>query len=410
MKILMLTGDIPTPLLADQRRPFYFLKILSQKYHQDISLLSLKENTNQLRYVYDLDEYCNQIETITVPENVGLTFKSQREIFTLKNMFSLQNVFSRKHSFLNTFYTPAMERKVREILRRDKFDVVYAHPLNMSFYILDVNLPKVIDCMDAAFNAWYRLYQLESNPIRKIALWLLYYRIKRDLKCAYKAKINKFMVVSSQERDILKSYLPDANVAVIPNGIDVDYFRPMPAEEDFPSLLFVGSMMADSNIAAVSYFCDHIFPLIKMQLPNVKLYIVGRHPPKKIQLLALNSSIFVSGYVDDVRPYLAHASVVIAPMVTGGGVKNKVLEALAMAKPVITTSIGAQGIDVSPEKDIVIADEPKEFAKRAVELLGDEQLRQRIGNNGRRMVENGYSWERSADLVNELFRSIGGKK
>lgn len=409
MKILMLTGDMPTPLVADPLRPFHFLKILSQKYHHDISLLSLKENTKKPRSLSNLEEYCNQIETIIVPEHKGLTLRSQREILILKNMFSPQNIFSRRHSFLNSCYTPLMQRNVKEILRREDFDIIFVQPLNMAHYILDANLPRVVDCTDAAFNAFYQLYQLESNPIRKIAQWLLYYRVKTQLRDAYNAKIKMFIVITSQEKNILKSYLPETNVAVIPNGVDVDYFRPTREEEDYPSLIFVGNFAADTNIMAITHFYNNIFPLIKAQFPNVKLYIVGRNPPKKIRQLALNSSIFVTGSVKDVRPYLARASIAIAPMLSGGGMKNKILEALAMAKPVITTSIGAQGIDVSPGKNIVIADEPKEFAKRAVELLGDEQLRQKIGNNGRRTVENHYSWEKSADMINELFQSIGGK-
>jgi len=410
MKILFLAGEFPTPALAEPLRDYNFLKILSQKYDHDISLVTLKEKTREPRYIDDLQKYCRQIETTTVPEHKGLSLKSAREFSTLKNMLSPQNVFSKNHAFLNTYYVPAMQRKVREILSKESFDIIYAHPMNMYFYILDVSLPRVIDCPDAAFNQFYELYKLERNPARKIAQWLLYYRVKRDLRCAYKAKIDLFTVVSSQERDILNSYLPGLNVAVVPQAVDIDFFKPMSIEEDFPNLIFVGSMQTDNNVAAVVYFCDYIYPVIKRQSPDIKLQIVGRHADKTLQQLTSDSSILLKGYVEDIRPYLARSSIVVVPMVSGGGMKTKVLEAMAMGKPVISTSIGATGLEIVPGKDIIIADDPREFATQVVRFLHNKPLRQEIGSNARRLVESRYSWEISADTLNGLLRSIAAQR
>lgn len=410
MKILFLAGEFPTPALAEPLRDYNFLRILSQKYGHDISLVTLKEKTREPRYIDDLKKYCRQIETITVPEHKGLSFRSAREISTLTNMLSPQNVFSKNHAFLNTYYVPAMQRKVKEILSKESFDVIYAHPMNMYFYILDVNLPRAVDCPDAAFNQFYKLYKLEKNPIRKMAQWLLYYRVKRDLKYAYKAKIDLFTVVSSQERDILNSYLPGLNVAVVPQAVDVDFFKPMSVKEDFPSLVFVGSMQTDNNVAAVVYFCDYIYPSIKRQLPDIRLQIVGRHADTTLQQLTSDSSILLKGYVEDVRPYLARSSIVVVPMVSGGGMKTKVLEAMAMGKPVISTSIGALGLEIVPGKDTIIADDPREFATQVVRLLHNKPLRQEIGSNARRLVESRYPWERSAGTLNGLLRGIAAQR
>ena len=407
MKILFLAGEFPTPVLAEPLRDFNFLKILSRKYGHDISLLTLKEKTREPRYADDLTQYCRRIETVAVPEHKGLSFRSARELATLRNMFSPRNVFSRHHAFLNTFYVPALQRKVRKALSQESFDVIYAHPMNMFFYLLDTDLPRVLDCPDAAFNQFYQLSRLEKNPLRKMAQWLLYYRVKRDLISARQAKIDLFTVISPQERDLLTAYLPGLNVAVTPNGVDVDYFQPISVTEDFPSLIFVGSMHVSNNITAVISFCDHIYPLIKRQLPEIKLYIVGRHG-EEIPQLALDSSILPTGFVDDVRPYLARASVFVAPMVSGGGIKNKVLEAMAMGKPVVATSAGASGLEIVPGKDILIRDDPREFAAQTVELLRNKPLRQKIGNRARKLVAGHYSWERSAEILNDLLHKVAG--
>ena len=170
-------------------------------------------------------------------------------------------------------------------------------------------------------------------------------------------------------------------------------------------------MRSPHNVNAVLYFSDEIYPSIKEKIPDIKLYIVGRNPPEKIRQLTLDESIIVTGYVEDVRPYLSKSSIIVVPMLSGTGIKNKILEPMAMKKPVISTSIGARGLDVTSGDNIVIADHPMEFAINVVELLNDERLRRKIACNGRKLVEIKYSWEKMSDMLNNVLESVsGGRK
>jgi glycosyltransferase involved in cell wall biosynthesis len=176
----------------------------------------------------------------------------------------------------------------------------------------------------------------------------------------------------------------------------------MNLEEDFPSLIFVGNMATGSSTEAILHFYNEMYALIKKEIPNIKLYIVGKDPSQKILQLASDTSVIITGYVEDVRPYLARASVVIEPITVAMGIRTRVLEALAMGKPVVATSFAVGGIDITPNDDIIIADNPNEFVERVIQLLNDEELRGRIGKNARKLVEKKYSWE----IMSEKFHKV----
>jgi len=406
MDILVLSHEYPSPQTGGALRIFNFLKYLSKKYGHDITLISLIEKTEEPRYVYKLNEYCSLVETIDMPE-LGVSFF--RTIgYVIKNMFSFQYIFSKDH-ILSAYYSPIMQRKVREILRTKKFDIILVSSLPMAFYVLDVKLPKVVDAMDATSEALRQRYILERNFAMKIFWLVLYYEKIRYAKIVYKKGFNAWVAISSYDRKILQSYLPNLDISVIPNGIDTEYFSPRSIEEEFPSLIFVGDMRSPHNVDAVLYFSNKIYPLIKEKIPDIKLFIVGRHPPDKIYQLSSDESIVVTGYVKDIRPYLNKSSIVVVPMLSGTGIKNKILEAMAMEKPVISTSIGARGLDVKPDENIVIADHPMEFARRVIELLNDDKLRRKIARNGRKFVEIKYSWEKMAGKLNNILESATGE-
>ena len=163
-------------------------------------------------------------------------------------------------------------------------------------------------------------------------------------------------------------------------------------------------------IANVVYFYNEVFPLIRQENPNVKLYLVGRDPAEEIIDLSIDPSVSVTGYVKDVRPYIAKSTVFVAPETLGTGIKNKVLEAMSMGKVVVTTSLGAQGILVRSGEHLVVADTSNEFAKETLTLLTDRRLRETIGANARKLVEEQYSWEAVTKVLNELLVTVLPKR
>jgi glycosyltransferase involved in cell wall biosynthesis len=185
---------------------------------------------------------------------------------------------------------------------------------------------------------------------------------------------------------------------VIPTGVDVDYFQPMLVEELANSLVFTGSMDWLPNEDAILYFVDAILPLIKQQLPAVSLEVVGRSPSRKLQALAeTEKSVRLTGWVEDIRPFVARGAACIVPLRIGGGTRLKIFEAMAMKKAVISTSVGAEGLPVSSGENILLADTPNDFADSVVSLLRDPSRRQRLGTAARTLVQENYSWPRVAE-------------
>ena len=193
-------------------------------------------------------------------------------------------------------------------------------------------------------------------------------------------------------------FLDLRKLTVIPTGVDVDYFQPMPVEEIANSLVFTGSMDWLPNEDAIFYFVDAILPLIKQQCPDVSLEVVGRSPSRKLQALAeTEKSVRLTGWVEDIRPFVARGSVCIVPLRIGGGTRLKIFEAMAMSKAVVSTSVGAEGLPVRSGENILLADTPGDFAGSVISLLRDSNQRQRLGTAARALVQENYSWPKVAE-------------
>ena len=403
MKILTLWHDLPSPYTGSSLPLFNLLRYLAQKH--SITLLSFREMTQESRYTHDLNQYCELIEPIgiTVPTSLA-----KQILYTARNTLSPQNLLSKNPSLFNFYYSARMQTRIRDLLSTREFDLIHASGV-MAHYVQAVRLPKVVHSYDCMTEMYRQKYLSMRSRAAQLFWWLQYLRMKRYEGNTFR-KFDACVVVSTREQETVQTYFPDVNAVVVPSGVDSEFFTPVREGEEWPSLLFVGTMNYQPNIDAVIYFCSHIYERIKKDVPEARLYIVGRDPPKEISRLSLDKSISVTGYVEDVRPYLSRASVVVAPFVSGTtGIKAKVLEAMAMAKPVVSTSMGVQGIDVSPNENVLVANEPEEFATQVIELLNNPELRQRIGSNGRKFVVTTCSWERAAERLLQVFNESRDK-
>ena len=199
-------------------------------------------------------------------------------------------------------------------------------------------------------------------------------------------------------------------VSVIPNGVDVGAY--MAQDVGFPNgavpssgdrIVFVGRMDYHANVEGVRWFCRQVWPRIRASRPTALFQIVGGYPVPAISRLARAGEIDVTGFVTDVRPYVKHASVVVVPLRVGGGTRLKILEALAMSRPVVSTTVGAEGIEAVPDRDLVIADRPEAFADEVVSLLNQMERRQTLGAAGYRFVQNQYNWERIVKDLEQIY-------
>ena len=384
MKILIICHGLPSPSNATSLRVLGSLKYLSEKYKHDIVLLAFKQGGEYP----DLSKYC-QVKTID-----RLTMKDK--IWTFVNKFSPKNIFSATPNLLN--YSPKMQRKVAELLATHEFDVIAIDHFSMLYYTLELGIPQVLLEIMPASKIRQTYFHLERNLLIKMLYLLRYYMVKKFEKKWNRVDIA--IAVSESQKESVLAYIPDINIVVIPHGIDTDYFKAVDIEQNFPTLMISGGMNRLLNVRDVLWFYNEVYPLIKEKIPDVKLYIVGMSPAKEILQLSADESVVVTGYVKDLRPYFSRAWVVVAPLKNNFGVKVRVLQAMAMGKPVVSTSMVTSGIDVSAGENIILADDPREFAERVIELLNNGELRNRIGANARKLMEEEHSWERLTDELN----------
>jgi glycosyltransferase involved in cell wall biosynthesis len=390
MNILIICHRLPFPFTTNalSYRILNSVKYLSKKFMHNIIMVGFKDKYDSIDY---LKEYCDEIITMDLPTQKMKLVDYIIGIFT--GYISL-----RKGNVLNYSFSWKLQKKVTELVITKEIDIIFVDTPSMLYYASDVSLPKIIEIWSIP-QIHYEAFKFERNIPKKIPRLLNFLAAKHYEK-SYE-KYDVCITPTEQEKDVLNLRLSNLNISVIHFGINLD-LRSNYFVQDFPSLLFLGNMGDKYNQRSILYFYNNIYYLIKDKIPNIKLYIVGKDPSEDILKLTNDASVIVTGYVDDVRPYLARASVVTLP-IHGYGIKTRVLEAMAMEKAVVISSKGIHGINVMPEKDIIIADDPTEFARRVIELLNDENLRYRISSNARKLMEEEYSWEKMTDKLNDVL-------
>ncbi|MFQ5866793.1 MAG: glycosyltransferase [bacterium] len=402
MKILFITPRLLYPTdRGDKIRPFNFARILSKKYN--LHLVSFIQSRKETKYIDNLKEYFVSIDTV---------YFSRWKSFLNMGL----NIFFFRPLPLQVYYfkSIAFKKKVKEALEKQKVDLAYIFHLRMAQYLVGKDeVYKVLDFTDAVSLFMKRLVSYSEWYMKPIFL----YERSRLLK--YEKRLMRYFDEHWVVSDIDKKALGNgdrhnnySNLYVVPNGVDTDYFKndfeKIKEKKDERIMLFVGYMGRES-IDSVLYFYKKIYPLIRKIIPDVEFYIVGANPPNKIRALAKNSNVVVAGYVEDLREWYHKASILVAPMRFVAGMQNKILEAMAMELPVVTTSYGNEGIDAVNGKEIFVADTPEEFSQRAIDLLNDKKLRKKIGRAGREFVKNKYRWESVLERIDEIEKKVFDK-
>jgi glycosyltransferase involved in cell wall biosynthesis len=202
----------------------------------------------------------------------------------------------------------------------------------------------------------------------------------------------------------------DINARIVPNGVDTEFFKPLDEPTEENSLVFVGGMTWYPNLDAMQYFTREIWHLIKAEVPDLTMNLIGRKPQQNILEFAEQEPGFRPlGFQDDVRPHVHKSAVYVVPIRVGGGTRLKILDAMAMGKAIVSTSIGCEGIDVTDGVDIVIADSARDFATKTIQLLRDRTMRDEIGRNARKKAIERYSWTTIYPELDYVYREVAGK-
>ena len=299
----------------------------------------------------------------------------------------------------------AFQARLASILRAGSFDVIHTRQLPMAAITGPLKHPaKLLELIDSeTLQAARRVRRdVPQSKVRAVAARLVEQRAVRQF--------HAITTVADADAAVIRQLAPRVPVHVTPNGVDAAYFAPIDLVEEPETVLFFGAMSFPPNVSAVLHYYNDILPLVRRELPGVRLVIAGRDPAPQIAALASDPSVTVTGMVDDMRPWLARATVTICPMVSGSGIKNKVLEAMAMARPIVSTTLGIEALDVVSGRELVVADTPADFAAGLVNLLRDREARRRMGAAGRDLVVRRYSWEACAASYDTIYAQLAARR
>jgi glycosyltransferase involved in cell wall biosynthesis len=300
-------------------------------------------------------------------------------------------------------YYRSIHERIRELCIHEHIDLIHADLLAMIQYVdPQMNIPAIVDLHDSMTLACRRRLNLKHSWNTRVHEFLCLTRF-RWLEGSLGGTFDLIITNSTVDEGVIKGLSRKANTLTITNGVDMEYFFPDPSVEEEDKIVFTGVMGFGPNEDAAIYFVHDIFPLVKDKRPQAQFWIVGSQPSERVKDLSRISGVYVTGQVDDVRPYVRSAKVFVCPLRMGSGVKNKILAAMAMQKATVATSISLDGLNFSDNRQVLLADEPQDFADKVVHLLTDEKKARQLGADGLVRVQHQYSW---ASMGKELETAI----
>ena len=400
LSVLFVTPFLPSPPMFGAQRRLHEL-ISGVARSSDVSVLSLVDpSENQEEGIRATEKYCQRVVTVSNP--AGRTHKRLLQLASLGS----------SHSFEWLGHSEQPFRAALEQMLAHRFDVVQFELAPMAGYASALEhgrFTRPVLCLDEhniEYDIVRRTAGAESGALRRAYSAIEWRKVRKEERHAWH-DLDGCMLTSTRDRDMLIADEPTAHTAVVPNGVDLDYFRSSPrsAPRGPPTLLFFGAIDYYPNTDAILFFLRDVFPQLLARYPDLRLHIVGRKPPESI-VAQRTTNIEVTGVVDDVRPWLERADVVIVPLRIGGGTRLKILEGMAMGKAIVSTTLGAEGIEVTPEHDVLVADDAAAFVAQIGRLLDDPGLRRRIGTSARQLVASRYSWKAAVEGLSSFYAEL----
>lgn len=344
-----------------------------------------------------LNKFCTSINKVPLKKKDFLLGR-------ILNVLLLKHGAYVKYRFKKDYIS--VTKAIRELVNDKKIEAVHVYGCFTAQYVQDFKgVFKLWDIADSYSLDIKR--RMKNAPLRyKFSFLMCMFRIFNYEKEIMR-NFDKTIFVSKIDANEYKSLNLKEKIAIIPNGVDLDYYKPNNKDAEEPnSIIFTGHMSFLPNIEAVKYFISKIYPLLKEKNSDIKFYVVGSDVTDEIKSLGGKDGIIVTGKVDDIRLYIEKAAVFVNPMISGCGIKNKLLQAMSLQKAVVSTSLGAESVLAIHKKHIMLADKPSDFAERVVELIEDGNLRKRIGEEARRCMEINYGWDMALRVYQEIYESI----
>lgn len=402
-RILFLTPQMPYPPEQGAAIRNYNLIVQVAAQH-DVALLSFAQEIDQ--DAGPLAEICRPLVRVPMPPERSARERLRALLTTDKPDMALR------------LYAPAYAQALRELLTREPFDIVQVEGLELACYLplvrqwLGERAPRLIlDEYNAEYLLQWRAFEADLRSLRRLPTTLYslvqWRRLERFERTVCR-QADRVLAVSEADAEALRRLVKGLDPVVVPNGVDTTRYHPglpdsLPLEH--PALLFTGKMDFRPNTDACLWFHRHVWPLVRART-QARLYIVGKNPPARLKPLWDDPSVTVSGYVPDILPYFGGADVYIAPLRIGGGTRLKVLEAMAAGLPLVSTTLGVEGIALSPGRHALLADTPVAFAEAILSLLADPERRQALGAAARQFVLEHYDWRLIAPRLAPVYASL----
>jgi sugar transferase (PEP-CTERM/EpsH1 system associated) len=399
MNVLLLSPWLPWPLHDGGRiRIFETLRYLSR--HHTVSLVTPVCGNEEAYRASPVNGFCKNIITNVLSHDTGAVFSRLS-----KGLLSGRSLVE---SF---YYDPCLARRIRELTAKGAYDIIQVEFPFLTSYLeaLDprCRAKKILSMHNIESLRFERELQVSRWGKRRLVLLGDHYFFHSWEKRAIR-RFDGIVTVSELERGWARQHAPGATVDLIPNGVDTEYFRPASCVSSNRNLylVFTGAMDYPPNIDAAVWFCTEVLPVLQRHFPGLGFKIVGKNPAPPIVELGKSQGIQVTGTVADIRSYMAGALALVVPLRSGGGTRLKILEAMAMERPVISTSVGAEGLEITPESNILIADKVQEFVNHVESLLKSPEKSKNLGTAGRRLVVEKYDWRVCLSGLDRLYGTL----
>lgn len=385
MKVLLLTQIVPYPPDSGPKvKTYYLLRSLAQ--HHQITLVAFTRNEQEERDAAALHDLCEEVHTVHLHRS------------RMRDLSALATSMLHNRSWLmERDNQPEMHQLLAGLVQQAKqsgqpFDLVHADQLNMAMFADRLPLPRLLDQHNAVWTIFKRMALQERGPKRVFLEreWRLLKRFEGDVCGRFEA----VTAVSEEDRRALFEAIGTArDMPVIPIAVDANREQPIPRMPDAKAVLSMATMMWPPNVDGVMWFARDIYPIIHKALPETRFFVVGQRPVAEVRALPESDpSIEVTGYVADPNSYIAQSACLIVPLRSGGGMRVKILEALARGIPIVSTTIGYEGIDLQPGKHLLVADTPQDFAEAVVRLIREPDFGRELARQGRERLLERYDW------------------
>ncbi len=386
MKILCITSRVPWPLeKGDKLRCFHQLRQLSRRH--EIVLFALNDAPLHPEAIPALSEFCSSVYV-----------HNHSKFDLLKNL--VKGYFSGLPFQVAYFTSEAAKKHLATIVSKENPEAIYCQLIRTAEYRQQASGKlSVLDYMDVFSKGVER--RMSRVPWYKRWVFRMEWQRLLNYEASVYGKFDRHTVISRQDRDLIPVVDP-TTIEVVPNGVDIDYFHPKASTNKF-ELLFNGNMNYPPNIESAQFLVKEILPLVLEKHPAVRLLISGANPAPEVEELA-GTNVVVSGWVDDVRESYSASRILVAPMKISIGLQNKLLEAMAMRLPCITTPLANNALQAIPGEQLLLADSAQEFSTRICELLENPEMANRIADGGHQLVKNKFDWTSCTAKLEAMFR------